>query len=616
MKQKILSFIASFLLLLVPISAFAQTVDPSFDANKLIDDKVFSDTQTFGSAQGIQKFLENKNSILANTSTDFLVKLKEPQITVLKEALEDPQPKLNRLRTAAELIWDASRQSGLNPQVILVTLQKEQSLITGRQTDAPEKVQRALDNAMGFGCPDATGCGDIFPGFYFQLFGNLDATSNRYLGAAKSLMKSFSTPGGRGPAINGTPATVGQRIAIQNTQGAPYYALPEQQVTIGNAATAALYRYTPHVFNGNYNFWRYFKEWFRYANGTLLKLKKDKSTYIIDNGTRFKIPDFVATARNINLSSAITVSSNEIASYPLSQTPYAPADNTIIKIADTDQTFVFINSVRRPASAFVITQRSLNPANAITVSKDEALLFGVGDQLAPSDGTVLRGQTDPAVYLVTSGKLLAFNATTFAQYKAAGKVQTVPDTEIASYPKAGFVPPLDGTVIKTERNQTVYAMSAGLKQPMTYEVFKNRKITPGQIVIVNDEEVASYGTDGFARPADRTFFQVGQGGPQYIYRDGSKHIISDYVAKQRGITPDFTFSQPEAASWPDGIAITPRDNTLVKGDQSTTVYVVLSGQLRPLTGQAFANRHYSYKNIVTLPQPEVDAYGKGELLAK
>ena len=53
MKQKILSFIAGFLLLLVPITSFAQTVDPGFNPNKLIEDKVFSDTQTFGGADGI-----------------------------------------------------------------------------------------------------------------------------------------------------------------------------------------------------------------------------------------------------------------------------------------------------------------------------------------------------------------------------------------------------------------------------------------------------------------------------------------------------------------------------------------------------------------------------------
>ena len=154
--------------LVAPLTASAQlNVDPGFNPSKIIEDKVFSDTQTFGGAAGVQKFLETKGSVLANTSPDFLLKLKEPQVALLKQGLEDPQPNLGRLRTAAELIWDAAQHSGLNPQVIIVTLEKEQSLITGRKTSDEATLQKALDRALGFGCPDGGGCDNIYAGFYF-----------------------------------------------------------------------------------------------------------------------------------------------------------------------------------------------------------------------------------------------------------------------------------------------------------------------------------------------------------------------------------------------------------------------------------------------------------------
>lgn len=171
-KQKTLKIISAVLLGVIPFLAVAQTPDPAFTPDKLIEDKVFSDVQTFGGADGIQKFLVAKNSVLTNTSQDFIAKLKEPQSVALKQSLDDPNPNLGRLRTAAELIWDASRQSGLNPQVILVTLNKEQGLITSANDYAPDKLQKALDRAMGFDCPDSSGCGNLFPGFYYQLFGN------------------------------------------------------------------------------------------------------------------------------------------------------------------------------------------------------------------------------------------------------------------------------------------------------------------------------------------------------------------------------------------------------------------------------------------------------------
>src|SRR6185503_16633373 len=199
----------------------------------------------------------------------------------------------------------------------------------------------------------------------------------------------------------------------------------------------------------------FFIAWFRYQNGTLVKLKKDSKVYVIQNGTRQLVVPFVAQARNLTLTSAVTVSQNEIGSYPITK-PYSPADNTIVKIAGSDQPYVFFNGERRPASAFVLSQRSLNVANAITVSKDDVEPFPAGEPLTPNDGTVVRGQTDTAVYLVQSGKLKAFSAFTFAQHKAASKLQVIPDAEITSLPKDGFVAPLDGTVAKANNSPAVY----------------------------------------------------------------------------------------------------------------------------------------------------------------
>ncbi|MCL5667244.1 MAG: hypothetical protein M1383_05755 [Patescibacteria group bacterium] len=618
MKQKIAKiFVTIIIVASLPWTALAQGVDPAFNPGKLIDDKVFSDTQTFGGAEGVQKFLEVKGSVLANTSPAFIAKLKEPGITMLKEALEDPRPNLGRLRTAAELIWDASKQSGLNPQVILVTLNKEQSLVTG-QFNSDGDLQRALDHAMGFACPDSGGCDSLFPGFYYQLFGNLDADGNRYLGAAKSLMKSFATPGGRGPAINGQAARVGDVITLDNTMGGYEGILPQQAIQLVNSATAALYRYTPHVFNGNYNFWKFFTAWFRYPNGTLLSMASDVNTYIIQNGTKQLVPNFVAAARGLNLAGKITVSPNEFESYPTDKV-FAPADNTIAKSGD-GKTYVFLNGVKHLASVFVLTQRGLNPSAALDISSSDAALFDTGPVLPPKDGTIIRGKTDPAIYLVDGGQIKLFSAAIFKQRKITAKqITMVPDGEISTYTQNGFVPPLDGTLVKAPDNGTVYLIDTGVKKPLTAELFKNLGYSFKNVVTLAGEEVGSLALGPFASPKNKTFFAVDSKiGPLYEFKDGTKHLISAYVAKQRGITPDYVFSNSMAVTWYDGIPIPPRDGTVIMGDNKNdkTVYLVSGAQLRPLTYQAYKNRRIAAKKIIILPQAEVDSYAKGEILTK
>ncbi len=596
-------------------SQLPSSLDSNFNPNRLIDDKVFSDTQTFGGAEGVQKFLDTYRSPLADTAPAFLAQLKEPSSVSLKTALGDPRPNLGRLRTAAELIWDAAQYSGLNPQVILVTLNKEQGLITAQRPINPATFQTALDHAMGFGCPDSGGCSDLFPSFYYQLFGNLDSDGNRYLGAAASLMKSFNTPGGRGPAINGGAAQVGETISLSNTQGAPYNCPATQTVTLSNKATAALYRYTPHVCNGNYNFYKFSIAWFKYPNGTLLKLKKKKEVYIIQNGVRLLVPEFVAKVRGLNLSSALTVSPNEIENYQVDK-PLGPVDNTIVKVADQPQLYVFISNIKHPASEFVIKQRGLNLAAVLSVSPADAKLFEQGPVLTPNDGTVLRGQTNFAVYLVDKGSLKLFSAFTFGQQQAVGKMQVIPDSEIDSYPKAGFVAPLNGSLIKSDKDNTVFEVFDSLKHPISGELFKNRAFSFKNVATLSSDEVNALAPGTFVTPSERTFFKITQTGQLYIFKAGSKHLISAFVAKQRGITPDYTFDQGEARDWLEGIAIPPRDGTLVKGNADGTVYVVEKGQLRGLTGAAFSARRYNFKNVNVLPQQEVDAYAKGEAIAK
>jgi hypothetical protein len=612
MKQKIAVFLSLlfFSAQLSPNVALAQAADPLFNPSVLIDDRVFSDIQTFGGAAGIQKFLESKNSILANTSPEFTAKLKEPVATILKQALEDPGASLGRTRTAAELIWDSAQSSGLNPQVILVMLHKEQSLIGGHQNDADDRLQRALDFSLGFGCPDSQPCGELYRGFYFQLFGNLDSEGNRYLGATKSLMKSFQTPGGRGPVINGAAAKTGDVITLDNTLGGYDGVTPTQTLMLTNAATTALYRYTPHVFNGNYNFWRYFNSWFRYPNGTILQVSGDGNLYIIQNGARYKLLPFVAQARGLSTGTVTTASQLELESYP-QQGLYGLPDNAIISV--DGKLYVFMENVKRPASSFVITQRGLNPATAVVTSASDASNFTDGPALTPSDGTVLRGATDPGIYLVSGGVLKLYTAFTFAQHQASKKVQIIPDSEIASYPKQGFVAPLDGTLIKGTTTFTVYLMEGGQKRPLTGELFKNRGFSFKNIVTLSDDEVGALVTGTMPNPANNTYFKVAETSEFFLYQNGAKRRISSFVAAQKKMSPDYTFPQNDVASWPEGTPVVPRDGTIIKGTNAD-VYLVSGAKLRPLTFAAFQRKKITVKQISVLPQAEVDGYPKGDIV--
>jgi hypothetical protein len=555
----------------VPTASAQQAIDPAFNPNLLITDTAFGDAGTFGSAAAVQKFLVQQNSPLASTTPDFISKLKEPTSTVLKQGLEDPNPNLDRLRTAAELIYDSSAKTGLNPQVILVTLQKEQSLILGNFSSSSD-LQRALDRAMGFGCPDSAPCGAIFLGFYYQLFGNFDASGERYLGAAASLMKSFNyivdgVRVGRGPEIDangstsGGPAVrtarLGYVVNFDNTLGGFMGVPASQPVTLQSFATAALYRYTPHVFNGNYNFWRYYTLWFKYPNGTVIQRIGDTGLFLIDNGTKRLFSQFVAAQRKIKLNQIVGVSPTEFDSY-------------------------------------------------ITES-----------QLTPLDGTLFKGDAEATVYIATAGVKQPISGPIFSQRKLSfKKVVTLPQAEVTSYGTGTFLAPLEGTLITGNTDKTVYVIENGLKRPISASVFAARKMSFRNLMKLSDNEVAGIGTGAFLTPPDAVQIQLSGDSGIYWYKDGQKRFVSAFTYKQRGVGnfPRIALGGDEFNAIPTGTPLPPKDGTVIKGDASDGIYQVSGGLKHLLTPVSYKRLKYPKPNI--LPQGEIDSYAEGEVIAK
>jgi hypothetical protein len=616
-KYKIFSLLLPALILVFGQTALAAgSVDSSFDPNRLIEDSAFKNKSAM-SAAAIQQFLESKNSVLANTGSGFLALLKEPVgNNSLKATLEDSGTGSSP-RTAAQLIADVSQQSGINPQVILVTLQKEQSLITGRQTATPEQLQRALDFSMGFGCPDSQPCGQLYKGFYYQLFGNVDSENNRYLGAGRSLMRSFSTPGGRGPFYNGAASKVGDTIVLSNTLGGYEGVAAQQTIKLENAATAALYRYTPHVFNGNYNFFRYMKEWFGTgsrditSSGSLGEgsvIKYSSVYYMIEDGKVWEINDFVKKARKISTRSrdVTSVRSTEFKKYPKGGL-LGLADNAVAKSGD--KFYIFIDNMMYEATEGIIKQRGASTANAVTATEANLQPFMPAHRLPPKEGSVLRSFTGPEVYVVENAQLRLVSALVFEQRGLADKVQIIPDEELALYTKGGFMPPYDGTMVKSPSDQTVSLIAARIRRPIpSLAVFKTYGQTFADIKTISDDELNAITLGGLAEPKDNTYYKVAESGVQFVYRNNSSHYIAGFVAKQRGITPDVTLTEADHRTWPEGDPIMPKDGTLLKATDGPAVYIVEGEAVKALSGEDFKARGLSFANVVLISGAELTKY--------
>ena len=113
---------------------------------------------------------------------------------------------------------------------MLALLEKEQSLVSLTRYDNVRDPEKRLRAATGYACSDNDTCNPKYYGFAVQVNS-----------AAYQLQKNF----------NEAQAGVGVFVV-----GRTIETLDNYEVTLTNAATAAVYRYTPHVYWGNYNLWK------------------------------------------------------------------------------------------------------------------------------------------------------------------------------------------------------------------------------------------------------------------------------------------------------------------------------------------------------------------------
>ena len=261
----------------------AVAVDGSqFRPGNIISDAVFYNSGSMSEAQ-VQAFLNQQ----VPTCRDGYVCLKDFRETTTNQnaKVEGCAPYTGRTgETAASIIVSVARACGINPQSLIVLLEKEQGLVSDSWPTS-----RQYRSATGYGCPDTADCDAYYYGFFNQVYN-----------AAWQFKKYQYNPGGRAYQAGRTNTILWHPNAACGTS----------QVYIENQATAGLYLYTPYRPNaaaldnlygtgdacssyGNRNFWRIFNDWFgsTTSGGNLVRSPERATVYLIVGGTKHPIGD-------------------------------------------------------------------------------------------------------------------------------------------------------------------------------------------------------------------------------------------------------------------------------------------------------------------------------------
>jgi hypothetical protein len=220
-----LVLVSIFSTLVFAASAFAGVFNPNL---VISDDNMRADDSY--TAADVQAFLQSKGSVLATRSF--------------------PRHDKGAAASASTIIYEAARAYRISPKVLLVLLQKEQSLVTGSYSGTT--LAYKLDWAVGMGVPDNS------------------PRNERYRGFGNQLWYAAQRLDGYGEGKNGSTVPL-WKPGLANSY-------TPKGVKTGNIATYKLYVYNPSIgatepypdqntkdgdhLSGNASFWLIHWRWF------------------------------------------------------------------------------------------------------------------------------------------------------------------------------------------------------------------------------------------------------------------------------------------------------------------------------------------------------------------
>ncbi|MDO8668414.1 MAG: hypothetical protein Q7K35_05000 [bacterium] len=467
-----------FLLFLIGFFFFniKLTRAEGFDPNNIISDLEILDYSTMD-LNDIQKFLEAKGSFLVSYSC----------------------PDSNGItRRAAEIIYNASTKSydcdnaslsenptdeeknlkcrkvTINPKFLLVMLQKEQSLI---EESSPS--QRNLDWATGYGCPDSGGCNSRWQGF------------GKQVNSAALQFRDYMD----------RPHLYTYQAGDTYTFTNPYGTISKEPitVTIANLATAALYNYTPHVYNGNFNFYKIWTRYFTkvYPDGSLLQADGEAGVWLIQNGVKRPFVSKGALLSRFDSKKIITINKSDLDTYPIGASIKFPQYSLIRSPRGT--IFLLVDDKKRGFTTLTAFKKmGFNATEVVSASWEDINSYADGANLTATStyptGALLQNNKTGGVYFVAEGVKAPLVDKIFLTTKFKNKkIIKVTPAELDQYQTVEPYLFGDGELLKTQESPYAYVISGGKKILLASDkVFKDLGYKTENVIIVPSKVLYLY----------------------------------------------------------------------------------------------------------------------------
>ncbi len=353
-------------------------------------------------------------------------------------------------RNAAQIIHSTAQTHGINPQVLLVLLQKEQSLITD---DSPTRGQ--LDWATGYAVCDDCHIHNSNMGKYQGFAKQVNSAALQFIeGYMADIDSRGVTYGKYGP---------GRPITIDGTTVVP-----------ANAATAALYAYTPHL-EGNRNFSTLWNAWFGrdYPDGTLMQVPGESGVWLMQNGYRRAITSQSALRSRFNANLIVSISKTTLERFAIGK-PISLPNYTIVKDESGTISLLVDDSLRQIDSMATFRAIGFSEDEIVDISNADAAAYDAGEIITAKtlypQGRLLQLKSNGAVFYIENGiRHAVLDKSVLLARFPHDPLFPAEAIDVEQYKEGKAVGLLDGSLAKAPDSPTVFVISEGKRRPIPTE---------------------------------------------------------------------------------------------------------------------------------------------------
>lgn len=228
------------------------------------------------------------------------------------------------------------------------------------------------------------------------------------------------------------------------------------------------------------------------ANGSMVRQAGTGIIYYIFNNTKRMLSNDVLVLRGLDPNNIMNEFNNQLAGFPTG-TPMPPLEGTLIMSPEDPLVYVINQELKRPLTFLVFNSRGYKFSDIKILSQQEIAGFASGDWYWPPEGTMVLVTGNPLVFVMDQqvARPVTFFVFTQRHLSFTNVVKVTADefSHVPPAPDQFWLPPLDGTLVKSDIDAGIYVIENGTRRLLSASAFSSRGYSFGNVKILPQAEI-------------------------------------------------------------------------------------------------------------------------------